>query len=120
MSHALRVRGLKRRTLQPGAPGTFVARSTRAWIETNNARNVGGFGWSHALRVRGLKRLLLRRLRSVRWSHALRVRGLKPACARLEDTGKGVARSTRAWIETRLHTWRARRIRRRTLYACVD
>ena len=79
MSHALRVRGLKR-VLSYRLPATEpVARSTRAWIETDQTLSSIGAGASHALRVRGLK----------------------PINAILMVDGNRVARSTRAWIETK-------------------
>ncbi len=97
-----------------------VARSTRAWIETNAK---AGFYWeawsSHALRVRGLKRRPRRPIPPRLRSHALRVRGLKH-CG---DAGSGtaaVARSTRAWIETLESSDDAEGETGRTLYACVD
>ena len=56
----------------------LVARSTRAWIETQYFVSSGGHTMSHALRVRGLKH--------------------QPGLGRTAPAD--VARSTRAWIET--------------------
>ena len=54
-----------------------VARSTRAWIETNLRQSTKTRRRSHALRVRGLKRPRVNFLLRPMGSHALRVRGLK-------------------------------------------
>ena len=60
-SHALRVRGLKQRRCLSPLPAFRVARSTRAWIETYLPGRILSVNGSHALRVRGLKRPLRRR-----------------------------------------------------------
>ena len=79
-SHALRVRGLK------------------LCLQRENCRVC----WrSHALRVRGLKLFDLIVKAQNTMSHALRVRGLKPISDFQLYPLSAVARSTRAWIETR-------------------
>ena len=101
----------------------LVARSTRAWIETTKSvstRSAGNsshalrvrglkrfeiddhdpFDMSHALRVRGLKQRVFVVVPGFLESHALRVRGLKQKPFLNPQYLDGVARSTRAWIET--------------------
>ncbi len=55
---------------------------------------------SHASRVRGLKQLDTNGDDVVFPSHASRVRGLKQPCVLIVIRPSGVARFTRAWIET--------------------
>ena len=82
LSHALRVRGLKQ-TLPAVPPSNpLVARSTRAWIETFPVRSP---------------------LEVPLMSHALRVRGLKQNGRAPPVMLRRVARSTRAWIETNIN-----------------
>ena len=77
-SHALRVRGLKLLDLTPLKHAPSVARSTRAWIETQTAKQ---------------NRCLRQVARSTRaW--------IETGGAWTILNSGGVARSTRAWIET--------------------
>ncbi len=140
MSHALRVRGLKRRNaadsrLRP------VARSTRAWIETSDAfltSPLHSVARSTRAWIETSSPFIPARVQP---SHALRVRGLKQVKTDDKVIMEDVARSTRAWIETYVwdkdifgyssHALRVRGLKHeailqgakgncRTLYACVD
>ena len=72
------MRGLKHQNQNGSDRTTDVARSTRAWIETESGAKTERKSMSHALRVRGLK----------------------PGLVVLIVRSAVVARSTRAWIET--------------------
>ena len=100
--------------------GKLVARSTRAWIETDNeasnpsspirvARSTRAWIETIPIECRPAPTIVARSTRA--WIETRR--------AIQQNDGNLVARSTRAWIETinsLVLTW----ISRRTLYACVD